>query len=761
MAIDARIRSTGRHPNLEGMVSWRAGEAQRDRNIQRQVKELEALARDNTAVPDPVGQPIATVHDAAYTLGLDAEKSRHAYKLIGQVVKDARDMIAVSKAAREAGIPSAIIPELLRRGFALHMREKINADRIAKATSAAPARPPKVPKTAAVPKGAKPAKTPKAASATPKGLPLGTVRDWNGKQMRKIGPDQWEPVGGGLPRRKADPTEAPAGKGAAAPAAAGGAAATAPAEPGPITATKEPDPGVRARYLQLQARGKKVGLNVRGMLHPNHSHEHLDQLEGLIRPHEDAKAKAEGKAPAPPMVPGAAGAAAGGGAKSTPGGVAAPGGGAGQPGAPGASPAGQGGAGSSGQTIIPPDAAGQTLVPHGWDTPLPESPEAQIPRDAQGRPVGSDEPGKNEPHEVQRLRVAISNVEKQLQDAEAHLDSPEMKALHKRLLKEGDQIKRKPSYQASEWYKHRSLSFLAMLTGAAVGAAMAPLAGGAVAGALAGGVEGKASKVEVTPGAQANEEEARKVAGAKQKQVRKPAEEPEKPKADQVPVKQEVKKAVRLVMIGNRPMFQIGGVKSEGEFADQPGMGSRLRGQPHAAAELVKGLAPSGGGWHPVPRSTTGAMRRRNGVGWEYWTPGDRNPQAHPKAAENGAEHADRQTSESANKAIPTHAEPHTPGVEAMPVKLVFVIDNGDDRDVTEKPVTDYTVRDELRALSKSAGVLVNLKGDQITLTGDLVKAGVPDFMLDVPGSHHIAISKDEARILRDTLRKQGSDHAR
>lgn len=183
-----------------------------------------------------------------------------------------------------------------------------------------------------------------------------------------------------------------------------------------------------------------------------------------------------------------------------------------------------------------------------------------------GRPTGHDTPAQ--PHEQHRLAQEAHDLNAKLDEVKGRLDSPHTKGMHAELVKEGKQIAKDPSPQAVQWHKTRVLSFLALVTGVAAGAA---LGADVTGGAMAGGVQGKNTKVSEEPSVtlDAAKTAANKLTG--------------KPKDD------EAKKAVVITADG------------------------RL---------LIKAAGPTPPkGYTPIPNSKRGGFRKRQGSRYVYWYP--------------------------------------------------------------------------------------------------------------------------------------------
>jgi hypothetical protein len=198
----------------------------------------------------------ATIDDAANTLGLTAEKGRIAGKLIREVAEDARDLLSVSKSAREAGIPKPAIIELIRRGMDLRERLDIDAGYLAKAAPVPP--PPKKGKAKGKPE------------PVGQGSPIGTVKRHreSGLDHRKVADGKWEPVKG--PNGK--PGEKPG-----APPKNGGK---------PDLATLRGGKTAKDRFKDITNNAKAAGKRIHGDFDDEkHSHLHMDHLENQLKEH--------------------------------------------------------------------------------------------------------------------------------------------------------------------------------------------------------------------------------------------------------------------------------------------------------------------------------------------------------------------------------------------------------------------------------------------------------------------------------------------
>lgn len=212
-------------------------EARRDQVV-RDIREMERELTDTMrASPHPTGvgrSPFASIEDAANTLGLTAARARVARKLIEEIARDTRDVLDVTREARDAGIPREAVTELVRRGVDLR-------GRLAKAEGVAMA----------------------DGGGAGRELPIGTVRRRkDGIEYRKEGRNKWVPV------------------------KQGGGKRPAPASPG---APGEKDPDGRTpkeRFEHLSARAKAAGVKISGDFdEAKHGHKHIDHLERRVKEH--------------------------------------------------------------------------------------------------------------------------------------------------------------------------------------------------------------------------------------------------------------------------------------------------------------------------------------------------------------------------------------------------------------------------------------------------------------------------------------------
>ena len=174
----------------------------------------------------------ASIDDAVRTLGLVPRHAQTAKKLIGEVAEDVRNLMGIAKAAREAGIPQEAIPELLRRGIALHYRNKVMNGEIVKAAA------------------------PEGTRSTHGGKPV-IKRGGEWVPDTKGGPDHAKPV---TTKKdgdaKHDPNEKRDGKTAA------------------------------DRHADLVQRAKAAGKTIHGKFDADkHGHEHMDALETQLKQH--------------------------------------------------------------------------------------------------------------------------------------------------------------------------------------------------------------------------------------------------------------------------------------------------------------------------------------------------------------------------------------------------------------------------------------------------------------------------------------------
>lgn len=208
------------------------------------------------------GKTHPDVEDAARTMGLDAERTRVARSLIGQVAHDSREMLGIAKAAREAGFNPYEVREILRRGNILRDRVRRGEDIGISQEDIA------------------------------KGHKL------HGHLVERVGPSG--------KKRWMRPTDADAGEGGPKKGSKGDqeeepkkkpkAGAKAKKEDEPDPRTRAPHPEVSARFDVLRDRAKKLGKKIKGDRKPHGgtTHDHLDRLEEQIGNHEKARAKYEG-----------------------------------------------------------------------------------------------------------------------------------------------------------------------------------------------------------------------------------------------------------------------------------------------------------------------------------------------------------------------------------------------------------------------------------------------------------------------------------
>lgn len=252
-APDSRLRRTGRHPEI---VLTRATNLRVARDRTRELDDLADMMRTGPPENGVARHNFATIDDAANTLGLTAEQGRVARRLIGEVAADARELLSITKSAREAGIPQPAIVEMIRRGMDLRGRfQREESTYLAKAAAD----------------------------------PVGTVRRRSdGRQYRKVGQGKWVPHGQSGGARGAD-------------GAAGGSPPKKKDEsPGRRTKTEpEPQPqgkhdpeerrnGKTAseRFAHLQRMANAAGKQIHGKFDDGkHGHEHMDKLERQLKQH--------------------------------------------------------------------------------------------------------------------------------------------------------------------------------------------------------------------------------------------------------------------------------------------------------------------------------------------------------------------------------------------------------------------------------------------------------------------------------------------
>ncbi len=118
---DARTRSTGRHPDLEGNRVGRES-LMLDRKA---LQDMSAMV--NTSPPEsrPVARKFAGISDAVEYLGLSREQTQTASKLVAEVVADASSALSVAKAAQKAGLNAYQTRELLARALDLAAQQRL------------------------------------------------------------------------------------------------------------------------------------------------------------------------------------------------------------------------------------------------------------------------------------------------------------------------------------------------------------------------------------------------------------------------------------------------------------------------------------------------------------------------------------------------------------------------------------------------------------------------------------------------------------
>lgn len=441
---DSRIAHTGQHPVIGLLPDHKSFAREHTR---RQLQELEQLMRVNH---DPtLERPrYHTFDDAAKTLGLDAEKTRKASNLIGQVAKDARSMLAVSKSAAEQGLPSYVIPELIRRGVQMH-HDRIRDERLSKAgIKHVPPKPPGDPKEEWSPKEDKP------------GTAKVIAKDKAKKESGKDGKDQPPGKGKGPPDKKGPPSKGAVGKdgkesldldGNGKPDVDIDGAAT-DVEIGDEPPKGPAHPDIEERFKGIQDAAAKHGIKVRPRgegLTNQHTHEHLDALEHKIATRVNEQfpgamrhqAKLEGAAPGEEQAPMGQGGAPGEGVG--PADMA-------EPMDPNAQP-GPGG--------MPPGGAG---MPGGAGT----TPPGAMPSDLAAKQMQQD----------------VMTVKQKLDAVQGRLDSPHAQSMFTELQGDLKSLLGQPDKAMLQWLEQRIDSFIQMLTGQAAApppGAQPPMMGGA------------------------------------------------------------------------------------------------------------------------------------------------------------------------------------------------------------------------------------------------------------------------------------------
>lgn len=271
--------------------------------------------------------------------------------------------------------------------------------------------------------------------------------------------------------------------------------------------------------------------------------------------------------------------------------------------------------------------------------PLPKDLGAQpaqeeAPTDDEGRPVGHDEPGT--PHEEHRLLQQVHDLTDKLDAVEKRLDSPHQKGMFNELQDEAKATEKKPSPQAVKHLDTRILSFIAMITGIALGAAVS----GDISGALAGGTHGKATKV--APGAEKGVmDSAREAAGALQSKMglkAKPKEDKAEAKDEAAPVDDKAKKEKppaklkkglffdpssgrmffkSAALSGATPTGSVRGIAKGDEELEDPT--EDVPDPVVIPVGFAHGDMSKAGGWASIPGGHSGGQRRRKASGgWEY-----------------------------------------------------------------------------------------------------------------------------------------------
>jgi hypothetical protein len=606
-----------------------------------ELKAMTAAAQANNDRPEENERMWVSAEEAALSLGLGAAKRRKAVHLIDQVARDARDMLAVSKSAREAGIPRRVIPSLLRAGFLLGERRRLDLSKGSKAA-------------------------------------VGETRKRKGGSYKKVAEGKWEEVTEA--RAKAAGKDGD-GKAKKPPGKKGDQPSKG--KPSKPPATGHEDPEIRARHRSLTERAKAVGLNL-GALHPKHNHNHMDRAEEIVGKHENGAAKYDPKAK---------------------------------------------GADKDGETA---DGDKEGAVAAGS--------------------LGHDVPPKDAPHETHRLAQAVHDIQQRLSGVEDRLDSPHQKGMAGELKKEGEAIAKKPSPQAVQWHVDRVTSFLKIITGAAVGMATGSDPLGAAA---AGGVEGHSSKLHVDAGDKAMQD-AREAAQKDDDPKAKPGEKKEE---------EEAKKAVlidprtgRIFFKAARPTPEIqaepvgeppedekaadhddkvtpDGDEDEDEDAEKADMGVPMGGASFALSDTKKSRTARPKNEHGHRDDLVPGMRLQ--LRARHQDQGEVIVKANGYFELAGVVHPN---GTSLLKAVHDGRNPHTT------IRRYFRLGG-------ERKLAAPDLLRPLRALLKADQVLVQRKGDGgYSLTGDLIKAGVPAYLLPYEGAHHAEVQATAATDLQKIL---------
>lgn len=436
---DSRIARTGRHPVLGLAVGHR--QVARDQ-VRRELRDLEKLAQVNLHASQLGHRRYVTVDDAAKTLGLNAEKTRVAHHLIGEVVKDTRKLIGISKAAREAGIPREMISELIRRGVSIHHDRRLE-NLLVKAKREREEDDDKQDKP-----DEKDAKSRRDYANVPPDQDKDTTsdRDPNRKEeSQESDGDQGKKIPRSDDRKDGDDhgVNTPGDDDADGKPDAGDedidlegdgqadvTVGDADQQVGDAPPKGEPHPEVKSRFEEICEQAEKYGQSVRARgqgLHEDHTHDHLDALEHKIAERIREKfpgamrheAKLEGQAlmDAPEGAPG--------------------------------------------EGVGPGDIA----EPADPNAPAPGAPPGM---ESEGPPVPGQEGAEDQQtdHGTKQLQQKVHELQASLAGIEPRLDSDHQKSMFKELQSDIKSVMSKPDRSAVNWLEQRISSFVKMVSGA-------------------------------------------------------------------------------------------------------------------------------------------------------------------------------------------------------------------------------------------------------------------------------------------------------
>lgn len=245
---NSRLARTGKKAQIDDYYAPKHSMSRPDSDLQVQLKKL--VASINMSPPEDLvdrgGKFYSDPREAAQSLGMDVNRTQVAERLIEMVASDARDMYGVATLAQEAGIPDPAVRAILRRGQQMSFRNQIS----------------------------------KAKAA-----PEGTRSTHGGKKVVKQG-GKWLPVKGGGGSEKKE-TKGKNGK-----------------KKKIAAKVKGVHPDVKARFAGIQAQARRHKVKITGDLKDHHDHEHMDALQGKLDDHvkgkaaeADKKEKADRKSP--------------------------------------------------------------------------------------------------------------------------------------------------------------------------------------------------------------------------------------------------------------------------------------------------------------------------------------------------------------------------------------------------------------------------------------------------------------------------------